>query len=327
MHPFRDRCLSHGQFGLRGLARFIAVVATGLAVALPTIRAAEQGDRPPRVKLVDRPSLPFRLVAKLGPGPGKENSGIVKSRQTPDVYWMHNDSGDEPRVYAIHRDGTSYPNVRYEQENGVLVGGAINVDWEDITVDAAGHLIVADVGNNYNDRRDLVLYYLDEPAPTAGRTTFRKKVFFRYPDQRQYPAGPDEFNFDCEAVFTVHNTVHLLSKNRSNNFTTMYRLDEAKPDVVNVVTLVDTFDIQGRAVGADCTADGKRLAVLTYTAIWLCERDSLDQSFFAGRIFWAPFPERDAEAICFADDHALLVADESLGELYEIRIDDLSRVQ
>ena len=79
------------------------------------------------------------------------------------------------------------PNRRYEQEQGVLIGGAINVDWEDITVDEAGHLIVADVGNNYNDRRDLVLYYLDEPAPTAGRTVFRKKIFFRYPEQRQFP--------------------------------------------------------------------------------------------------------------------------------------------
>ena len=77
----------------------------------------------------------------------------------------------------------------------------------------------------------------------------------------------------------------------------------------------------------DCSADGNRLVVLTYAAVWLFERDSLEQSFFAHRIFWAPFPERDAEAICFADDDTLLVADESLGELYEIRIADLSRLQ
>ena len=45
------------------------------------------------------------------------------------------------------------------------------------------------------------------------------------------------------------------------------------------------------------------------------------------RVSWAPFPKRDAEAICFADDHTLLVADESLGELYEVNIDDLTRLK
>jgi hypothetical protein len=276
------------------------------------------------VQLVERPPIELKRIAKLGPGPVKENSGIVKSRQFADLFWMHNDSGDEPRIYPIHRNGANYEDTRYADENGVLIGGAINVDWEDIAVDADGHVIVADMGNNENDRRDLVLYYLDEPAPTAGRTTFRKKVFVRYPDQHEFPASRHDFNFDCEAVFTVGNTVYMLSKNRSNQDTKLYRLDDPKPDATNTLTLVGSFDIRGQAVGADCSADGKRLAVLTYTGIWLFERDTIDQTFFDGRISWAPFPKRDAEAICFADDHTLLIADEALGELYEARIDDLT---
>jgi hypothetical protein len=280
-----------------------------------------------RVTLPERPQLELKLLAKLGPGPGEENSGIVKSRHRNDVFWIHNDSGDEPRIYAVDRHGKSYPSERYPSENGVLIGGAINVDWEDITIDDDGQIIVADVGNNANDRRDLVLYYLDEPRPTAGRTTFQKKVFIRYPNQRSFPADRDEFNFDCEAVFTVGKTVYFLSKDRSDEYTNLYRLDEANPNVTNVLTLLDTFDIHGQAVGADCTPDGRRLAVLTYTAVWLFERSSLDQSFFTQRVFWAPFAERDAEAICFADDKTLLIADESLGELYEVATSELSRVQ
>ena len=83
----------------------------------------------------------------------------------------------------------------------------------------------------------------------------------------------------------------------------------------------------GQAVGADCTTDGKRLAILTYTAIWLFERDSLDERFFTQRIFWAPFPQRDAEAVCFADERTLLIADESLGEIYEVPISELTQVR
>ncbi len=294
-----------------------------------SLRSANRGSQNAvkRVDLSERPPLNFKLVAKLGPGPRKENSGIVKSRQYPDVFWIENDSGDEPRIYPVNRRGENYADTRYGDEQGVLIGGAINVDWEDITVDAAGHVIVADLGNNENDRRDLVLYYLNEPSPSAGRTTVRQKIFLRYPDQPSFPAPRDNFNFDCEAVFTVDNTVYLLSKDRSDAYTTLYRLDDPKPEATNVLTRLDTFDVRGQAVGADCTPDGKRLAVLTYSGIWLFERESPDESFFDGRISWAPFPKRDAEAICFADDKTLLVADESLAELYEVQISDLTRVQ
>ncbi len=279
------------------------------------------------VDLPQRPPIALRRVAKLGPGPGKENSGIVKSRTRDDLFWIHNDSGDEPRVYAIHRNGADYADERYPETPGTLIGGAINVDWEDIAVDDAGHLIVADVGNNGNDRRDLVLYYLDEPSPDAGRTTFKKKIFVRYPEQTAFPAPRDNFNFDCEGVFTVGATVHLFSKNRSDTKTTLYRLDKMEPEVTNVLTRVDTFDIGGQVVGADCSPDGKRLVAITYEAIWLFERDQLDQEFFSSRISWAPHEGQQIEAVCFADGSTLLLADEELGELFEAELSGLTRVR
>lgn len=315
------------RFIVRPLAAYIIFqLANGGGGLNSTISLAAPSDVQ-SVRLPDRPPAEFHLIAKLGPGPARENSGIVKSRQFDDVFWMHNDSGDEPRIYPIHRDGTNYDDTRYAGENGVLIGGAINVDWEDITVDSNGHVIIADVGNNENDRRDLALYYLEEPAPTAGRTTFLKKLFVRYPDQGDFPAKPNQFNFDCEAVFTVGDTVYLLTKNRSDSFTSLYVLENPQTDKPNVLRRLGTFDIQGQAVGADCTPDGKRLVVLTYTAIWLFERDNSDQSFFDGRISWAPSEEHDAEAICFADDSTLLIADEAQAELFELPIAELIRVR
>ena len=205
----------------------------------------------------------------LGEGPAKENSGIVKSRQWPDVYWMQNDSGDEPRIYAVRRDGSVYESDRYPDSPGVLIGGAINVDWEDIAVDASGLVIVADVGNNGNDRRDLVLYYVFEPAPNAGRTTAFRKVFVRYPEQRAFPAPNNAFNYDAEAMFTLGDVVYLCTKNRSDTKTQIYRVGKAAEDGVVDLQLVEEFDVRGRATGADASADGRRVAVLTYDAIWL----------------------------------------------------------
>jgi hypothetical protein len=269
----------------------------------------------------------LKQVARLGPGPNKENSGIVKSRQFPDLFWMHNDSGDEPRVYPIRRNGTNYASARGYEQPGVLIAGAINVDWEDITVDSAGHLIVADVGNNRNDRRDLVVYYLQEPSPLAGRTAIFKKYFVRYPDQKDFPATRDQFNFDCEGVFTVDNTLFMLSKNRSNTLTTLYRLDNPRQDEVNTLTKLDSFDVKGQAVGADCSPDGLRLVVITYDAIWLFSRKSRDQSFFDADVSWGQYASKQIEAVCFADDDKLLMADEQLGELFEVSIADLIKVR
>ncbi len=276
----------------------------------------------------DEPSqLSLQLVAQLGPGPKKENSGIVKSRQWDDVFWMQNDSGDEPRVYAIHRDGTNYQSSRYAESPGVLVGDAINVDWEDITVDSTGNLIVADVGNNANNRRDLVLYYLNEPSPTTGRTTAKKKIFVRFPNQLDFPAPKVDFNFDCEAVFTVGEQVHLLTKHRSDTMTRLYRLDNPLPHETNELTLIDSFDVKGQAVAADATPDGLKLIIATYDRLWLFERTSLDQNFFDANIRCGRYTADQVEAVCFADETTLLLADEATAQLYSVNLDELKQVK
>src|SRR5215211_5767835 len=53
-----------------------------------------------------------------------ESSGLVASRQTPDAYWTHNDSGDGPFIYSFDSSGNTL---------GIFsVNGAQNRDWEDI---------------------------------------------------------------------------------------------------------------------------------------------------------------------------------------------------
>lgn len=261
--------------------------------------------------------------ARLGAGPARENSGIVRSRTRPDLFWMQNDSGDQPRVYPVHADGSVYTSVREPEAPGVLIAGAINVDWEDIAVDSDNHLIVGDFGNNRNDRRDLVLYYIDEPSPTAERTTVKKKLFFRYPEQTAFPAHAEQFNFDAEALFTVGTTVYILSKNRSDTRTTLYRLDDPQPHVTNVLTPVTSFDIGGKVTAADASADGRRLVVTTYERIWLFETDGDHDRWFEGRVSSLGYVVRGVEAVCFEDDAHLLLASERLASLYRVSLADL----
>lgn len=260
----------------------------------------------------------------LPPGPDKEISGIVPSRLWPGLFWTVNDSGDKPRVYGIHRDGSMPAEKERNNDKaaGTTIGGAIDVDWEDVTVDDAGHLVVADLGNNDNDRRDLALYFLPEPAPAAERTAFFERVFVRYPDQKQFPAPKDDFNFDCEAVFSLGSKICLLTKHRSDSQTRLYTYDPTDPkkgkDGVAELTPGDEFDIEGQATSAEATADGRRLLVSTYSTFWLFEVNDPDHPL-AGPVSRLDFigPE-EVESVCFADDDTLLAADEKTGQLYEV---------
>lgn len=259
--------------------------------------------------------------------PGKENSGIVKSRSRDDLYWVHNDSGDDPKIYPIHSNGDDYAQSRYSQDLGVTIAGAINVDWEDITTDRSGNLIIADLGNNANDRRDLVLYIVPEPSPKAGRTTFLKRYFVRYPDQDSFPAPRDSFNFDCEGVFTVGDQIYCFSKNRSDRNATLYRLDDPKSDSINTLTKLETIHLNGQVVGADASVDGLRLVVITYDSIWIFERASEQHSFFEGGVLWAPYQGNQVEAVCFGESGIIKMIDEVSGSLFEVDEYELTRLR
>ena len=280
---------------------------------------------------VAEPPIILKPVAELGPGAKKEVSGIVRSRRDPMVFWTINDSGDEPRIYPVRADGSVVKAERYPEIPGTLIAGAANSDWEDIALDGSGRVIAADFGNNSNARADLTLYFIEEPDPTEGRTTFTSKAVFRYPDQSKRPAPKDDFNFDAEAIFTIGDEVYVLSKNRSDSFTKLYRLDERADDRVNVLTYLDRFDVKGRATGADASDDGLRLAVLTYDRVWVFERAAVDQSFFTGRVRSREYAyedgRSDSEAICFRDSETLLIADEARAKLYSLPLREVPEVR
>ncbi|MBX3435330.1 MAG: hypothetical protein KF847_18600 [Pirellulales bacterium] len=299
-----------------------------VALVAPSVRvaAAELPAEAASIRLPDVKPLALETGRPLPPGPATENSGIVRSRLWPDVFWMHNDSGDEPRIYPVRRDGSTFAQERdNDAAPGIEIGGAINVDWEDIAVDDRGHVIIADVGNNGNNRRDLALYYLAEPAPTAERTTFLRRVFVRYEDQPSFPAPADDFNYDAEAVFTLGAQVFVLTKHRSDTATKLYRYDPEEPlppgGEAATLRLLDRFELGGQATAADASTDGKRLIVAAYNAFWLFE--IADPRFpLRGAVSWLPFagPEQ-IEAVCFADDSTILAADEVSARLFEISLD------
>lgn len=263
--------------------------------------------------------------------PLDEISGIVKSRRWDDLYWVMNDSGDEARIFAINSDGVpvlpTYSRFSYyggekeegkEPWEGFRVMFAENVDWEDMTIDDQ-YLYIADLGNNRNNRRDLVIYVLGEIDPAAStQAAVISRIPVRYPDQVDFP--PSDRHFDSESLFAADGQLYVITKHRRSGSggnwepgAKLYRLDTRHSDESNLLTLIDSNPDIEAATAAELSPDGSRLAVLSYEALWLFERPAEGDQWLSSeftKIVLNPDQVRQAEAIAWEDDSTLLFLNE-----------------
>jgi hypothetical protein len=274
----------------------------------------------------------FRSLARLEHPPMSEISGLARS-YVPGVFWAHNDSGDEARVFAVDLEGHAvipdYLKSRYSDGSwpGLRILNAANVDWEDMAA-ADDMLYLADTGNNSNARRDLGVYYLPEPNPAAVAEA-RALGFWpiRYPDQAAFPG--ERWHFDCEAVFVADGKLHFLTKHRQpfqqaqwEPGTNLYRLDTHHTDRVNALTRVGGRQDVMLVTAAEMSPDGNRLAVLTYLGAWVFARPESGADWLAGDSVFYPIPRGVAkinEAVAWRDDTHLLIANEDR-DLIELEI-------
>ncbi len=287
---------------------------------LVTERALTQPERFPQQ--LDRP-VSLEPYARISLQAVNESSGLVKSRTWPDIFWTHNDSGDLPRIFPLQHDGKVIQPEWAENYQGILIPDAVNVDWEAITTDNAGNLIIADCGNNSNTRRDLTLYMIREPHPRETVTTrVWSSIRFYYPQQKQYP--PAEKNYDCEAIFWRDGKIYLLTKNRGNSFTHLYRLDAQPSPEEQPAVYLERFHTRGKVTDADINPEGTRLAILSEKYIWLFEFPRDSEDFFKGKTSWFPLPVKYCESICFDGDR-LLFSNEQ-GDLYQVYLNQFSEL-
>ncbi|XOV88412.1 MAG: hypothetical protein ACFHX7_00695 [Pseudomonadota bacterium] len=282
-------------------------------------------------------------VLDLAFGGISEMSGMVRSRRFDDIYWMHNDSGDTARLFAVNSEGrVQFPGYLADQYHGetmtpgtspwpgLTVLGASNVDWEDIAIDE-DNLYIADLGNNGNARRDLGVYVLPEPNPRQiAQARALKFVPVRYPSQASYPA--EQWHYDSEAMFIYRGKLYFLTKHRQPGKiseweagTRLYRLDSMATDRVNVLRQVDMHDEVAVVTAADLSPDGRRLAVLCYTALWIFEAPRSRDRWLSGKARMTPLDLRvtgQAEAVAWRDDRTLLIGNEG-SELFLVTADEV----
>jgi hypothetical protein len=143
-----------------------------------------------------------------------------------------------------------------------------------------------------------------------------EQIYFKYPDQLFFDKAKHNHNFDCEAIYVLNDTLHLLSKNWANFKTNHYTLPN-KPGNYTA-TLVDSFDVDMLVTGADISPNKKQIVLCGYHKdgngylyfLWNYEPNHI----FSGnkrRIIIGPTTEvGQVEGVCFKDDQNIYITNE-----------------
>lgn len=211
--------------------------------------------QPEAIATVDEPAL-------------DEVSGIVASREHDDIFWVHNDSGDIARFFAI--------DTRGEVRGVYQLQGVTARDWEDLAIgpgpDGSPWLYLGDIGDNDEVRTGIVVHALPEPDTLSGTITDPTLV-----TAESYPLTYPDGVFDAETL--------LLEPDRSLVIITKSRIGQsgvyrARPPhltdelrtlerVAEIVLGIEPIPGDRRATGGDLTPDGTLFALRTNQHVWL----------------------------------------------------------
>ncbi len=201
---------------------------------------------------------PVRTAVEL-PDDLRESSGVAVSLDHPEVIWSHNDSGSE--LFALDRVGAL---------QGVWHLSPRLRDWEDLALSTCpgggSCLYAADLGDNYEERRDIRVVRLREPDPAtasgADPDTLEAEVF-----PVRLPEGPR----DIEALVVLPGERVLAVTKGRNHPQTVYRYPgPLRPDTVTlerIQALSDGPRILPRQITGGAADPAGRIALRSYEAL------------------------------------------------------------
>lgn len=214
----------------------------------------------------------FKPAASLGSPAAaelKEISGMVASRNHPGVLWVHNDSGDSARIFAVTTNGTLLGTY--------TLGNASAVDWEDISLGpgpeaGTAYLYIGDIGDNGWVRAFVTVYRIPEPEVSLeqqGTSLTLNADAFRV----EYPEAPETV-YDSEALMVdpADGAVFMITKQRdSQSSVKVFRAAALVAGETTVLQEIADWELGAnqlsRVTGADVSADGSHVLVRQYGGV------------------------------------------------------------
>lgn len=307
------------------MTRPLLLALAALLVGCSALRGAEWPKSPATVAVM--PSLPATPpgaprggttcpefpapIGKIASSLLDEISGLAESHFDPRVLFVHNDSGDTARFFAIDRSGALLAELTLETVPLLL-------DAEEIALGpgpgGASFVYLGDTGNNFATglgipRRKAVVYRIPEPRIAAAARGLKVQVDEAFPIVLTFPRGMR----NVEAFFVDPRSGALIMIAKQPDGVSEVLLGSAALLENGGGELVLTGELKfgvpplpgnPMPTSASISRDGSAILVRTYSSVFLFRRGPSDTIMQAlqrpPRVLPSP-PEGQGEAIAFAD--------------------------
>lgn len=269
------------------IKRFVIVVACGVLTSCSNVTIENPTDE----------FLEGKKLTKLENGPLEEISGGAASATNPGLFWLHNDSGNDPEIYLVDESLEIRATCPLPVENR---------DWEDMAV---GPGPVA--GINY--------IYLAEIGDNAAK--YPTKYIYRFPEPewdgatpRLEPGKIDTISFrlegknkDTETLLIDPATRDLYVISKRDEPVWLYVLSYPYPtDTLTEAKKVHSLPFI-QIVGGDISEDGKQILLKNYEHVYYWNNTSgfSIPELLRTQPFEVPYEvEPQGEAIMWARDQS-----------------------
>lgn len=222
-----------------------------------------------------------------------EISGLAASRTAPGVLWVHNDSGDNSRIYTIDLEGQLLGTY--------TLGGVFVEDGEDIAIGpgpepGVDYVYYGDIGDNDGVRPFVHVYRFPEPAIDPAVTGIRVFIEDVETITLAYPDGAR----DAETLLIDPLTRDLYVITKREARSRIYRA--GWPQSTTTTTTLEFVGAlrSGFSTGGDVSPDGTEVLVRSLTNVYGFVRDPAEPLWPALIVLGCPLPmgnEPQGEAI------------------------------
>ncbi len=192
----------------------------------------------------------------------EEASGLVASRINKGLFWVINDSGNEPKLFLINEQGALIHSYH--------IAESTNTDWEDMAiythpVTGESTIYIGDIGDNRALRTCINVLAIEEPEFTDTRDTIISehiKYNFRYED------GPR----DAETLLVdpVSSGLFIITKREEN--VRLYKAPEMMSEVDTMQLVYQSSLPVHNVTSGDISSDGSEILLKTYDSVLFWKR-------------------------------------------------------
>jgi hypothetical protein len=200
-----------------------------------------------------------------------EISGMAASVKNPGFFWVHNDSGDEARIFLIDLEGRVVCKVNIDTDY------TDNRDWEDIAVgpgpvEGETYIYIAEIGDLDRKYDNKYIFRIAEPEvdTTKLNSTMQivrdsvSTIIFDYADGSR----------DAEILLIDPHTKDLFIVTKREERVQIYELSYPQNYSEKVILTKSTVTLPFRlANGGDISADGEEILIKNLEKVFYWKRN------------------------------------------------------